>query len=157
MNTGVKMTDMQIISLRTCPEKLDIFCRYFSEHWGKIEIYKNCMENAIKTSSPLPQWFLLQNSKEIIGGCGLITNDFISRMDLYPWLCALYVEEKYRHQGIGGKLIEHAAQTATQLGYENLYCYTDHTTYYEKYFFKYIGIGFHPWNETSRIYCRSLK
>jgi GNAT superfamily N-acetyltransferase len=73
------------------------------------------MENAIKTSSPLPQWFLLQNSKEIIGGCGLITNDFISRMDLYPWLCALYVEEKYRHQGIDGKLIEHAAQTATQL------------------------------------------
>ena len=111
----------------------------------------------VQFENNLPQWFLLQNSKEIIGGCGLITNDFISRMDLYPWLCALYVEEKYRHQGCGGKLIEHASLAATLLGYENLYCCTDHIGYYEKCRFEYIGIGYHPWDENSRIYRRCLK
>ncbi len=151
------MADIEIISLRMNPEKLDIFCRYFSEHWGNPEIYRDCMENAVKTSSPLPQWFLLLKGKEIAGGCGLITNDFISRMDLYPWLCALYVEEKYRNQGFGGKLIKHTAETAASLGYKNLYCCTDHTAYYERYLFEYIGTGFHPWNETSRIYCLSLR
>ena len=150
------MIETEIISLRSCPEKLELFCDYFSRHWGKPEIYRNCMENSLNSKSPLPQWFLMFDRNEIIGGCGLITNDFISRMDIYPWLCALYVDEKHRQQGLGGKLIEYTAKTASELGYENLYCCTDHIGYYEKYRFEYIGIGYHPWNETSRIYCRSL-
>ena len=150
------MKKVQIVSLRENPEMLARFCDYFSRHWGKPEIYRDCMTAALETASPLPQWFLLLREKEILGGCGLITNDFISRMDLYPWLCALYVEEKYRCQGLGGQLIEYAADAAYALGYKNLYCCTDHIGYYEKYGFQYIGIGYHPWDETSRIYCRCL-
>ena len=82
------------------------------------------------------EWFLMFDRNEIIGGCGLITNDFLSRMDIYPWLCALYVDEKYRNQGLGGKLIEYTARTALELGYVNLYCCTDHIGYYEKYSFE---------------------
>ena len=149
--------DNKIISLRSNPEKLEIFCQYFSNHWGKEELYRNCMQFSLDANAPLPQWFLLLKNDEIIGGCGLITNDFISRMDLYPWLCALYVEEKYRNHGWGGKLIQHAKKVAGLLGYEALYCCTDHINYYEKYSFQYIGIGYHPWGETSRIYqCKLL-
>ena len=154
---GKNIIETEIISLRSCPEKLELFCDYFSRHWGKSEIYRNCMENALNANSPLPQWFLICSSSEIIGGCGLITNDFISRMDLFPWLCALFVEDRYRNQGLGKKLIEYSAQKASELGYENLYCCTDHIGYYEKCRFEYIGIGYHPWDETSRIYRRCLK
>ncbi len=151
------MENAKIISLRSNPELLDVFCSYFARIWGKKDIYCNCMQHALETGSPLPQWFLLQKNGMFIGGCGLITNDFISRMDLMPWLCALYVEENFRNRGWGGKLIEFAANTARELGFENIYCCTDHSGYYEKYAFNYIGIGYHPWDETSRIYCRSLK
>ena len=149
--------DTTIISLREHPEKLDLFCRYFSSRWGKPEIYRNCMESALRSPSPLPQWYLLLNKEEVAGGCGLITTDFISRMDLYPWLCALYVEETFRCRSFAGKLIEHTAQSAWQLGYPALYCCTDHIGFYEKYHFEYIGTGYHPWDETSRIYCRKMK
>ena len=151
------MSDWQTISLRHQPEKLETFCNYFSARWGKAEIYRNCMESALTADSPLPQWFLLQYKDSIIGCCGLITNDFISRMDLYPWLCALYVEEKFRSQGWGGKLIGHVSNIALSLGYKNIYCCTDHIGYYEKYGFEYVGTGYHPWSETSRIYCRCLE
>lgn len=152
MNEG-----LQTVSLRENPELLERFCGYFSLRWGKEELYRDCMQSALQTSSPLPQWFLLLKDDEIAGGCGLITNDFISRMDLYPWLCAVYVEEKFRGQGGGSILIDRAVQAAFAMGFDNVYCCTDHTGYYEKYDFKYIGIGYHPWNETSRIYCRSKK
>ena len=56
-----------------------------------------------------------------------------------------------------GKLIQHAKKVAGFLGYEALYYCTDHINYYEKYSFQYIGIGYHPWGETSRIYkCKLL-
>ncbi len=148
---------VEIISLRNNPEKLKLFCSSFSNFWGKPEIYQDCMANALTASAPLPQWFLMLDRDEVLGGCGLITNDFISRMDLYPWLCALFVNEKFRHQGLSGQLIEYSASAALDCGFETLYCCTDHIGYYEKYQFEYIGTGYHPWNETSRIYRRHLK
>jgi N-acetylglutamate synthase-like GNAT family acetyltransferase len=43
-------------------------------------------------------------------------------------------------------------QDAKVAGFQNLYLSTDHVGYYEKYGFKYIGNGYHPWDEESRIY-----
>jgi len=136
---------------------LERFLDFFRKHWGHPELYRDCMTAALDSSSPLPQWYLaVMPGGEIAGGAGLITNDFISRMDLTPWLCALHVEEKFRGNGLGGELIRHAAKCAEQTGYRNIFCCTDHVGYYERYGFEYVGIGYHPWNETSRIYRKSL-
>ena len=40
------------------------------------------------------------------GGAGVIENDFHDRKDLTPNVCAVYVEEHCRCQGIAGKLLE---------------------------------------------------
>ena len=89
---------------------------------------------------------------EILGCVGLITNDFISCMDLWSWLCALYIEEKHRGNAYGCLLIDRIKQDAAKAGFRKVYLSTGHTGYYEKYGFEYVCEGYHPWGERSRVY-----
>lgn len=147
---------MKIISVRENPDFKDTVIEYFQKKWANEKtkiIYEDCISNSITTQSPLPHWYLLiDDSEEVIGCAGLITNDFISRMDLYPWVCAIYIDEKYRGNAYGAILIEKAKEDAKLGGFSHLYLCTDHIGYYEKYGFKFIGQGYHPWGESSRIY-----
>lgn len=146
---------MKIISVRENQEYVDIAIKYFQGKWASPEsmmVYENCIINSIAAETGLPQWYLLYDGENIAGCAGLITNDFISRMDLYPWLCALYIEEKYRGNSYGKLLIEKAETDALKGGFSSLYLCTDHIGFYERYGFEYIGMGYHPWGESSRIY-----
>jgi GNAT superfamily N-acetyltransferase len=145
--------NLKIIGIRDNTEYLETGIDYFSTKW-KIDrkIYADSISNSITTENPLPRWYLLLKENEIIGSYGLITNDFISRQDLYPWLCALYIEEKERGKRFGKMLLEHGRQQAAMLGFKKLYLSTDHIGYYEKYKWKFIATGYHPWGEESRIY-----
>lgn len=145
---------MKIISVRENPEYTKRAIEYFQRCWKSVSpiIYEDCISHSINTDNPLPQWYLLEKEEVIIGCAGLITNDFISRMDLYPWVCAIFIEEKYRGNNYGSLLLEKAKNDATGAGFKYLYLCSDHIGYYEKYGFKYIGQGYHPWNEESRIY-----
>lgn len=62
-------------------------------------LYQDAIERSLTAQNPLPQGYLLVEDERILGCAGLITNDFISRMELYPWLCALYVEPDCRSRG----------------------------------------------------------
>ncbi|WP_250229970.1 GNAT family N-acetyltransferase [Anaeropeptidivorans aminofermentans] len=132
-----------IVSIREHPQYLDGAVSYFSSKWGiDRNIYKDCIANSLTTESPLPRWYLMMKADEIIGSYGLIANDLISRQDLWPWLCALYVEEKERGQALGEKLLAHGRMEAKKLGFPNVYLCTNHTDYYEKYGWEHIGQGF---------------
>jgi N-acetylglutamate synthase-like GNAT family acetyltransferase len=145
---------MNIISIREYPDYKDKAIKYFQQSWKSImpTIYEDCITHSIESRNSLPQWYLLEKDSEIIGCAGLITNDFISRMDLYPWVCAIFIEEKYRGNAYGSLLIEKAKTDTKIAGFGHLYLCTSHIGYYEKYNFEYIGQGYHPWGEESRIY-----
>ena len=150
---------MDVLSLRDCPEQMERFIAWFQDKWAtpdSVMVYRNCMEHCIGSPSPLPQWYLLTEGEQVLGGAGLIVNDFISRGDLWPWLCALYVEEPFRGQGLGGRLISHICGQALALGYHSIHLCTGHVGYYERYGFVHGGTGYHPWGESSRIYSRRL-
>ena len=63
----------------------------------------------------------------------VIENDFHKRKDLTPNVCAVYVEEEYRGQGIAGGLLEYACRDMEKRGIGTLYLATDHTSFYERY------------------------
>ena len=143
-----------IISVREQSEYCITAINYIQRQWPQVApvIYEDCITHCIGTQAVLPQWYLLQKDKKIIGCSGLITNDFISRMDLYPWICALFIDEQYRGRGYAQLLLEKNKNECARLGFSNIYLATEHVGFYEKFGFDYIGQGYHPWGEESRIY-----
>jgi GNAT superfamily N-acetyltransferase len=145
---------LNIISVRKNPEYRDKAIAYFQQSWPSVfpMIYQDCITHCIAAKNPLPQWYLLEKNGEIIGCAGLITNDFISRVDLYPWVCAVFIAESHRGNAYGNLLLEQAKLDAQEAGFDNLYLSTSHIGLYEKYGVEYLGQGYHPWEEESRIY-----
>lgn len=150
---------MEIISVRERPQYVDAAIAFLQKAWGNSVndvIYEDCLRHCLDSASPLPQWYLLLHGDEAAGCAGLVPNDFISRMDLWPWICALYVAPEYRGRQYGRLLLEKARGDARLLGFRNIYLSTDHTAYYERYGFAYLGQGWHPWGQSSRIYAAAL-
>ena len=146
---------MQVISVREAPEYTQRAIDYFQLRWANDSskmVYDDCIRHCVDTPSPLPQWYLLMDGDTVAGCAGLITNDFISRMDLYPWLCALYIEPQYRGNRRSGLLMEKCKDDARKAGFEKLYLCSDHVGFYERFGFRRIGTGYHPWGETSGIF-----
>ena len=150
---------MKVRSVKKQPEYQDRAIKYFQEHWANensMMVYDDCITHTLTSKNPLPQWYLLMEDDQIIGCAGIITNDFISRMDLYPWICAVYIAEDYRGNGYGSILLEQAKRDAKAGGFSHVYLATSHIGYYEKYGFEYIGTGYHPWGASSRIYASTV-
>lgn len=150
---------MKIISVRENPEMKEEFIKYFQSKWASEDsmmVYEDCIKNCISAKGFLPQWYLLKDGEETVGCAGIITNDFISRMDLYPWLCALFIEEKHRGKDLGRLLVEKCKEETKKADFPALYLCTDHVGYYERFGFEYVGEGYHPWGDSSRIYKADL-
>ena len=60
-------------------------------------------------------------------------DDLSSRPDIYPWLINVYVDEKYRNEGVCRFLMETVKEKAKDIGLTELYLYTKHIGLYEKF------------------------
>lgn len=75
-----------------------------------------------------------------------------------PNVCAVYVEENYRCQGIAGKLLEYVCEDMRSFGLETLYLITDHTGFYERYGWKFLCMAQGDGEvDLSRMYVYDLK
>jgi N-acetylglutamate synthase-like GNAT family acetyltransferase len=148
-----------LLSLRDNPSLLEEAIVYFQAQWASedsLRVYDDALRRSLEAANPLPQWYLLKSETRVIGCAGLITNDFISRGELWPWLCALYIEPDMRGQGHARSMIEHIATHTQRLGFDHLHLCTDLDGFYERFGFEYDGQGYHPWGEASRVYTRAL-
>ena len=83
--------------IREHKEYIQDAASWFQAKWDipQEEYLKSMNESLLKETS-IPQWYImLENDNSIIGGIGVIENDFHNRKDLTPNICALYVDEKY--------------------------------------------------------------
>ena len=123
----------QYIDLRQKPELKDTAARWFHGKWYvPVEAYLECMEAYLSGETELG-WYLCMDGEQIVGGLGVIENDFHDRKDLTPNVCAVYTEESHRKQGISGTLLNLAVEELRRKGISPVYLITDHTGFYERY------------------------
>ena len=124
----------EIISINHAPEKLEAAATWFSQKWGiPYEAYFESMTDSLTSASGVPAWYVVLDGEKIVGGIGVIENDFHNRPDLTPNACALFVEESHRGLGIAGELLKTVTSKLGEKGIDTVYLLTDHTSFYERY------------------------
>lgn len=148
----------EIIRLVDRPELKEHAAQWFHEKWGiPLEAYLESIEECLMMKSAVPQWYLALEEDKIIGGMGVIENDFHDRKDLAPNVCAVYTEEQKRGQGVAGALLDTVCTDMKEQGIDTLYLVTDHTSFYERYgweFFCMVQGDGEP--EMSRMYVHRM-
>ena len=137
------MSEYRILKISEHQHLKEAASRWFHEKWGiPLEAYaesmEECMKNYSENKNAVPQWYIAMDGDKIIGGLGVIENDFHNRKDLTPNICAVYVEEAYRCRGIAGELLNEVCRDMNEHGIDPLYLVTDHTSFYERYGWEFL-------------------
>ena len=129
---------LRYIDLKEIPELELNAADWFHSKWGvPQEAYLECMDDYLSDKTKYG-WYLCLDNDQIVGGLGVIENDFHDRKDLTPNVCAVYTEESYRKQGIAGKLLNMAVEDLRSKGITPVYLVTDHTGFYERYGWEFL-------------------
>ena len=121
------------VTLRQRPELKDAAAEWFNSKWGvPVEAYLECMDENLSGKTELG-WYLCLWGGSIVGGCGVIVNDFHDRPDLTPNICAVYTEEAHRCRGIAGRLLNLAVEDLRAKKISPVFLLTDHEGFYERY------------------------
>ena len=132
------MCDYRYLTLREMPVLMDSAATWFHEKWGvPREAYLECMEAYLHQETEYG-WYLCLDDDNIVGGLGVIDNDFHDRKDSSPNVCAVYTEEDYRCQGIAGQLLNMAVADLKSKGITPVYLLTNHTGFYERYGWEFL-------------------
>ena len=132
------MDDYLYITLRQKPDLKNRAAEWFHCKWGVPKTaYLECMEAYLDMKTEYG-WYLCMDGDKIIGGLGVIENDFHDRKDLTPNVCAVYTEEDYRCNGIAGRLLNMVTEDLKSKSVTPVYLITDHIGFYERYGWEFL-------------------
>lgn len=133
------MNGYQILKLQEHPELKTRAAAWFHAKWNiPVEAYLSSIDECIRHRQAIPQWYVALAEGRIIGGLGVIENDFHNRKDLSPNLCAVYVEKEFRCWGIAGAMLNRVCNDMALQGIPTLYLVTEHTSFYERYGWQFL-------------------
>ncbi len=132
------MENYTYIKLRERPELKQAAAEWFHSKWNvPTEAYLDCMDAYLSGETEYG-WYLCLDGDKIVGGMGVIENDFHDRKDLTPNVCAVYTEEACRGKGIAGQLLTIVVDDMKSKGITPIYLVTDHTGFYERYGWEFL-------------------
>lgn len=130
--------DYAFITLKQKPELALCVAKWFNSKWGvPVKAYLDCIQAYVSNQTEYG-WYICMHGDDIVGGLGVIENDFHDRKDLTPNVCAVYTEEKHRKKGIAGALLNMAVNDLKAKGISPVYLVTDHVGFYERYGWEFL-------------------
>lgn len=145
--------DYEIIRLIDKPEIKQQAAQWFHEKWNvPLQAYIESMNDSLTKRDSVPQWYVAVEGNRIIGGLGVIANDFHARKDLTPNVCAVYIEKDKRCNGIAGALLNYVCADMKEKGIDNLYLVTDHVSFYERYGWEFLCMVQDEESSMTRMY-----
>lgn len=99
---------------------------------------------------------VLLDDGRICGYCTIIKEEAIPDMPYMPFVGTLFVEESYRGERLGQKLIIASMEYLQSVGFDRVYLITDHENLYEKYGFRVIDRRMAPWGREEKVYVREI-
>lgn len=122
----------------------DVITGWYYDWWGAkagclhaqvAEIVANSQQNGGR----LPQLYVAVDRNEAVGAFMIsMSDDLLSRPDVYPWLANVYVAENRRRMGIGRFMLDKIGEVMKGIGIRELYLYTHHVGLYEKFGWKFV-------------------
>ncbi|MGN0292395.1 MAG: GNAT family N-acetyltransferase [Fusicatenibacter sp.] len=135
--------ELEIIKVKESDQEyIRIMTDWIYNWWGEAEGYpweeieSFCRHSA--SENRIPQTFLALADGKPAGMYQILMSDCKSRTDIYPWLTDVYVDETFRGQGIGKRLVESVPEKAQQLHQTELYLYTHLHGFYEKFGWEFV-------------------
>ncbi|CAM3623633.1 Acetyltransferase (GNAT) family protein [Vibrio aerogenes CECT 7868] len=150
----------QIVNCRDYDGGLEEAVRYIHRQWGSernYAFYYDAISHSPQAPGGIPQFYVMLDREKIIGCFGLIINDFVSRHDLTPWVCSVYVDPAYRGKRLMNLYFEHAKKELAGSDYQTMYLVTDHDGLYEKFGWTRIEDGYDLNGDATRIYKMPVK
>lgn len=148
-----------LLKISEHPQWMEKSALWFHQKWHiPLEDYQKSMKESIQKKNGIPCWYIVVDENDnIIAGAGVIENDFHQRPDFTPNVCALYVEENMRHQGIARFLLNAIREDMFLQKIDTLYLVTDHTCFYEKCGWEFLTMVKDLSGELERMYVAITK
>lgn len=146
--------EADILCLTDHPELTERYAQWQHSKWGvPTQAYLDSLNEAKQSQSGVPAWYaILDDAQNFIAGLGVIENDFHKRPDLVPNVCAVYVEEAWRKQGLARLLLNHACRKLASKGIHDTYLITSHTEFYERCGWSFYTMVEEDSGEMTRMY-----
>jgi N-acetylglutamate synthase-like GNAT family acetyltransferase len=123
---------MTIEYLADHPDALSTLVQWQHNEWGHLRPgdtleKRKARLQASTNRDRIPLSVVALEDGEVLGSASLVLHDMETRMELSPWLAAVFVGEPYRRKGVGAELVRRITAEAAKLKVPLLYLYTVHS------------------------------
>jgi uncharacterized protein (DUF952 family)/N-acetylglutamate synthase-like GNAT family acetyltransferase len=142
-----QLSTFTVHNIAQTPQHWDEAAQWGFEAWAHefpndtVQTYLDLYSHSDGTSGRLAETFIAIDSNDMLLGCVTLIDDdeLPGATEPGPWVAALFVHPKAREQGVANALLSHLISRANQLGFRQLFLYTeDKQSWYEQKGWRYL-------------------